>query len=126
MQDYKQYGALALAYMGDSVYELIVRKRLMEKGNSTVNSLHRKAKAYVSAPAQSKIFEILQPNLTEEELAVFRRGRNSKPHTTAKNATTGDYSRATGLESLFGYLFLTENFDRLKTLENIIFTEFPV
>lgn len=126
MQDYKQYGALALAYMGDCVYELIVRRKLMEKGNSAVNLLHKHAKEYVSAAAQSKIFEFIKPVLTDEETAVYKRGRNSKPYTTAKNASITDYKRATGLESLFGYLFLTENYDRIKELSDLIFTEFPV
>ena len=116
LQDYKQYGALALAYMGDCVYELEVRRFLMEMGNMPVNVLHRRAKGYVSAPAQSAAAEKLEPLLTEEELAVFKRGRNAKPHTTPKNAALTDYKRATGLESLFGFLYLKGEGERLKEL----------
>ena len=121
MQDYKQYGALALAYMGDSVFEIIVRKKLMEKGNMPVNMLHKTAKQYVSAAAQSEIFKKLEPVLTEEEMSIYKRGRNSKPYTKAKNASVEDYSRATGVEALFGYLYLTENFKMLKDLSEHIF-----
>lgn len=121
MNDYKQYGALALAYMGDCVYEIEIRKRLMQKANMPVNTLHKMAKRFVSATSQSRFFEILSPVLSEEELAIYRRGRNSKPHTTAKNASLSDYKKATGLEALFGYLYLTENHGRITELIEIIF-----
>ncbi len=123
MQDYKQYGALALAYMGDSVYETEIRKHLMEKGNMPVNTLHRMAKGYVSAAAQSEFMDILEPILTAEELAVYKRGRNAKPHTSPKNAALSDYKKATGMETLLGYLYLNGNKDRVKELINIIITE---
>lgn len=121
MTDFKQYGALALAYMGDAVYELAVREYLMKKANMPVNTLHKLAKKYVSAVSQSKFFGILEPMLTDEETAIYRRGRNSKPHTTAKNASLEDYKKATGLEALFGYLYLTENHERIAELLDIIF-----
>ncbi len=120
MQDYKQYGALALAYMGDSVYETEIRKYLMQQGNMPVKTLHMKAKSYVSAPAQSKFMDMLEPVLTEEELAVYRRGRNAKPHTTPKNAALSDYKKATGMEALLGYLYLSGNEERVKELISII------
>lgn len=121
LTDFKQYGALALAYMGDAVYELAVREYLMKKANMPVNTLHRYAKKYVSAVSQSRFFDVLAPSLTEEETAVYRRGRNSKPHTAAKNASLADYKKATGLEALFGYLYLTEKHDRISELLDIIF-----
>lgn len=121
MTDFKQYGALALAYMGDAVYEVAVREYLMKKANMPVNTLHKLAKKYVSAVAQSGFFDILEPQLTEEEISVYKRGRNSKPHTTAKNASLADYKKATGLEALFGYLYLTDNRARIKELLDIIF-----
>ena len=121
MRDYKQYGALALAYMGDSVFEIIVRKKLMEKANMPVNTLHKMAKNYVSAAAQSEIFKKIEPVLTEEEMGVYKRGRNSKPYTKAKNASVEDYSRATGVEALFGYLYLMERHERLDELSGYIF-----
>ena len=121
MTDFKQYGALALAYMGDAVYELAVREYLMKKANMPVNTLHKHAKKYVSAVAQSRFFDILSPNLSEEETAIYKRGRNSKPHTTAKNASLADYKKATGLEALFGYLYLTNRHERISQLLDIIF-----
>ena len=123
LQDYKQYGALALAYMGDSVFEIIVRKKLMEKANMPVNTLHKMAKKYVSAAGQSEIFKKIESVLTEEEMGVYKRGRNSKPYTKAKNASVEDYSRATGVEALFGYLYLMERLDRLDELSQYIFSE---
>lgn len=107
--------------MGDAVYELAVREYLMKKANMPVNTLHKYAKKYVSAVSQSKFFEILEPLLTDEELSIYRRGRNSKPHTTAKNASLADYKRATGVEALFGYLYLTEKRERVAELLDIIF-----
>ncbi len=120
LQDYKQYGALALAYMGDSVYETEIRKHLMKQGNMPVKTLHIKAKSYVSASAQSKFMDILEEYLTEEELAVYKRGRNAKPHTTPKNAALSDYKKATGMEALLGYLYLNGDTDRVKELISII------
>lgn len=121
--DYLQYGALALAYMGDCVYEIKVREFLMKQGNMPVNILHRKAKAYVSAAAQSSYMDKLMPMLTEEEEGVFKRGRNAKPHTTPKNMTLTDYKKATGLEALFGYLYLSGNLKRIDQFMTVIFEE---
>ncbi len=114
------YGALALAYMGDSVYETLIRKHLLEKGNAPVGKLHKLAKEYVSAKAQSKIMDILEPVLTEDEMAVFKRGRNAKPHTVPKNTDITVYKRATGMEALFGYLYLTGNTARVDELMSLI------
>lgn len=121
MTDFKQYGALALAYMGDAVCEVTVREYLMKKANMPVNTLHKLAIKYVSAVAQSKFFDILEPQLTDEEMSIYKRGRNSKPYTKAKNASLADYKKATGLEALFGYLYLTDNHARIKELFDIIF-----
>lgn len=121
--DYSQYGALALAYMGDCVYEIKIREYLMKQANMPVNMLHRKAKCYVSAAAQSAFMDKLLPLLTEEEESVFHRGRNAKPHTTPKNMTLTDYKKATGLESLMGYLYLSGNQDRINELMGIILAE---
>ncbi len=121
--DFSQYGALALAYMGDCVYEIKIREYLMRQANMPVNMLHRKAKGYVSAAAQSAIMDKLLPLLNEEEEAIFHRGRNAKPHTTPKNMTLSDYKKATGLESLMGYLYLSGKIERIEELMNIIFSE---
>ncbi|MGN0398607.1 MAG: Mini-ribonuclease 3 [Blautia sp.] len=115
-KDIRTYSPLTLAYIGDAIYELIVRSILVEKGNTQVNKLHQRASRLVKASAQSAIIEKLKDSLTEEELAVYKRGRNAKSYTMAKNATMSDYRRATGFEALMGYLYLTEQWDRMLEL----------
>ena len=100
--DIKTYSPLTLAYIGDAVYEIVIRTILVEKGNAQVNKLHQRASKLVKASAQSEIIEKLKEDLTEEELAVYKRGRNAKSYTMAKNATMSDYRRATGFEALMG------------------------
>ena len=114
--DIKTYSPLTLAYIGDAVYEIVVRTVLVEKGNAQVNKLHQRASKLVKASAQSEIIEKLKEDLTEEELAVYKRGRNAKSYTMAKNATMSDYRRATGFEALMGYLYLKEDFGRIVEL----------
>ncbi len=115
-QDVRAYSPLALAYMGDGIYDLIIRSVVVERGNCSANLLHKKTTRYVSAVAQSKIVQALMEQLTEDELAVYRRGKNAKPHTTAKNASAGDYMKATGFEALLGYLYLTGQTARILEL----------
>lgn len=115
-QDIRGYSPLTLAYIGDAVYDLIIRTVVVERANRPANALHRITVRYVSATAQSKIVQALMDRLTGEELAVYRRGRNSKPHTTAKNATAADYLKATGFEAVLGYLYLTDNMPRILEL----------
>lgn len=117
--DIRTYSPLTLAYIGDGIYELIIRTILVEKGNTQVNKLHQRASRLVKASAQSQIIQTLTPHLTEEELSVFRRGRNAKSFTMAKNATMSDYRRATGFEALMGYLYLTEQWERMLELIRI-------
>ena len=95
----------------------------MEKGNTQVNKLHQRASKLVKASAQSEIIEKLKPYLTEEETGIFKRGRNAKSFTMAKNASMSDYRRATGFEALMGYLYLTEQWDRMLELIKIGITE---
>ena len=114
--DVREYSALTLAYIGDAVYEIVIRTILVEKGNAQVNKLHQRASKLVKASAQSEIIEKLKEDLTEEELAVYKRGRNAKSYTMAKNATMSDYRRATGFEALMGYLYLTEQWERMLQL----------
>lgn len=121
--DIRTYSPLTLAYLGDAVYELIIRTILVEKGNTQVNKLHQRASRLVKASAQSEMVEKLKPCLTEEEMNVFRRGRNAKSYTMAKNATMSDYRRATGLEALVGYLYLTEQWERLLELMKLGITD---
>lgn len=114
--DIKTYSPLTLAYIGDGIYDLIIRTMLVEKGNSQVNKLHHKASSLVKAAAQKDLFHAIQDNLTEEELGVFKRGRNAKSVTTAKNASVTDYRIATGFEAMIGYLYMTEQMERILCL----------
>lgn len=111
--DLRTYSPLTLAYLGDGVYELIIRTILVKQGNCPVSRLHARASALVRASAQSAMMEILEPLLTEEEYNVYRRGRNAHSPTMAKHASVADYRRATGFEALVGYLYLKEDMDRI-------------
>ena len=115
-QDLRSYSPLTLAYIGDGVYELIIRTILVKKGSCPVNRLHKKASSLVKAGAQSAIMEVIEEELTPEELSVYRRGRNAHSPTMAKHATMADYRRATGFEALMGYLYLKEDYTRMLTL----------
>ena len=115
-QDLRSYSPLTLAYIGDGVYELIIRTILVKKGNCPVNRLHKKESSLVKAGAQSAIMEVIEEELTPEELSVYRRGRNAHSPTMAKHATMADYRRATGFEALMGYLYLKEDYTRMLTL----------
>ena len=105
--DMKAYSPLTLAYIGDAAYELVIRTMVVEKGNRQASQLHRLTTSYVKAQAQAAMIEALEPELTEEELAIYKRGRNAKSYTSAKNASILDYRKATGLEALIGYLYLS-------------------
>lgn len=117
--DIKTYSPLTLAYIGDGIYDLIIRTILVEHGNAQVNKLHKKASSLVKASAQSAMMEKLKPHLSMEEMAVYKRGRNAKSFTTAKNASVLDYRRATGFEALMGYLYLTDQMKRMIDLIKI-------
>ncbi len=119
----KQLSPLNLAFIGDCIYEIYVRESLVADANRPVNDLHRESVKYVSAKAQTAAFEKIKERLTEEELAVFKRGRNAKVGHSPKSATEGEYHCATGVETLFGYLYLTEQTDRLRELFGIINSE---
>ena len=109
----RQLSPLVLAYIGDSIYDLVIRTYLISLGNMPVNKIIRHACRLVKAETQSKLIGILEEQLTENELSVYKRGRNAKSYTSAKNATIGDYRRATGFEALMGYLYLDGQYDRL-------------
>ncbi len=115
-KDIRSYSPLTLAYIGDSVYDLIIRSMVVGEGNARVNELNRRASEIVKAHAQSEMVGRLMSHLTEEELSVYKRGRNAKSATVAKNATVGDYRRATGLEALIGYLYLQDQTERIMEL----------
>ena len=107
---------LGLAHLGDGVYELMVRSWLVLHGKARANDLHRATVRYVSAPAQAERFARIQPLLAEEEHDVFRRGRNTAPHSVPKAASRAEYQTATGLEALFGWLYLQGKTERLNEL----------
>ena len=108
--------SLGLAHLGDSVFEVMVRSWLVLHGKATSKGLHRATVRYVAAPAQALLVQKILPVLTEEEADVFRRGRNTSPHTVPKAASREEYQAATGLEALFGYLYLQGKTDRLNEL----------
>ena len=108
-----EYSAACLAYIGDAVFELNVRNMLLASGNRSVNKLNKEARTYVAATAQATMYHYIEPFLTDEEKSVMKRGRNLHSGSKAKNAEMSDYRHATGLETLFGYLFLKGDDKRL-------------
>lgn len=118
-QDIRTYSPLTLAYIGDAIFDVIIRSILVNKGNTAVNNLHKKSSSIVKAQTQSAMVKALMDDLTEEEQDYYRRGRNSKPHTKAKNASTIEYLDATGFEAIMGFLYLTGNMDRACELVQI-------
>ena len=114
--DVCSYSPLALAYMGDAVYEVLIRTRVMNRGSMQVNKMHKKSASLVKAEAQARMIQALQEELTEEETAVYKRGRNAHSASSAKNASIRDYRMATGFEALVGYLYLTGQYVRLLKL----------
>ncbi|PKM73827.1 MAG: ribonuclease III [Firmicutes bacterium HGW-Firmicutes-16] len=111
---------LGLAHIGDAVYELLIRTWLCTQGRTTSKGLHYETVSYVRAPAQAKALARIMDKLTEEELAVFKRGRNAKVNSVPKNADISEYHSATGLETLFGYLYLKGERDRIDELFALI------
>lgn len=112
----KQLSPLNLAFVGDCVYEMLVREALVCDANRPVNDLHRESVKFVSAKAQTEAFAKIKDVLTEEELAQFKRGRNAKVGHSPKSATDAEYHTATGVEALFGYLYFKDETERIKEL----------
>lgn len=108
-----QFSSLVLAYMGDAVYEKFIREYIIRQGLCTNGLMHKKTIKYVSARGQATVLQKIEELLTEEEKDVVRRGRNSNPHSTAKNADIIEYKYATGFEALIGFLYLTDQKERL-------------
>ena len=115
-KDPRLVSPLLLAFIGDSVYDLCIRTALVKRGNRQVQKVHAKATDFVSARAQSEAAKRLKTCFTNEETEIFKRGRNAKFHTKAKNASTVEYKAATGFEAVFGYLFLKGEHDRILEL----------
>ena len=114
---------LGLAHMGDCVYEILVRAHLCAQGRKTVQQLHQQTIQMVKATFQAKFVDKMLPILTEEELAYYRRGKNAHPHGVPKSATPAEYAKATGLEALFGYLFLSGQKERANEIFQIVMKE---
>ena len=119
-QDVNKISMLGLAHVGDAVYELLTRTMLCERGHSSVSELHRLTVSMVNAPAQARAAERLIPVLTDDELSVYRRGRNTKVNSVPHNADIGQYHAATGVEALFGWLYLQGRLERIEELFRLI------
>ncbi len=115
-QDLRLYSPLTLAYIGDDVFDLVIRTMVVGKGETSANQLHLQTSAIVKAHTQALLADAIAPKLTEIEADVYRRGRNAKSHTIPKNATVADYRSATGFEALVGYLYLMNEEKRLLAL----------
>ncbi len=115
-KDIRTYSPLTLAYIGDAIFDVVIRSILVNKGNTAVNKLHKRASDIVKAPTQAAFVKALMDEFTEEEADYYRRGRNSKPHTKAKNATVIDYLDATGFEAVMCNLYLTGTMERICEL----------
>ena len=118
-QDIRTISSLTLAYIGDSVFDLTIKTMVVGQGNAPVNKMHKKVSEIVKAHGQVLMYEAIKDILTEDESSVFKRGRNAKSYTSAKNATKIDYRIATGYEALIGYLYLQDKMDRVLELINI-------
>lgn len=117
--DINGYSPLVLAYIGDCIFDLIIKSLVVNQGNRPVQKLHKMTSTYVQASAQSYMMRAIQEHLTEEEHAVYKRGRNAKSVSPAKNQSITDYRRATGFEALLGYLYLEKNWKRMLDLVKI-------
>ena len=117
---------LGLAHMGDCVYEILCRAYLCSKGEKTVDKLHRDTIRMVKATSQAEFADKMLPLLTEEELAYYRRGKNSHVHAVPKSATPAQYAKATGVEALFGFLFLSGQKERANEIFNLVMNDKPV
>lgn len=123
VHDINRISMLGLAHIGDSVYELLVRTMLCLQGHQSVTELHRLTVSYVNAPAQAQAAEKLLPLLDQQELSVYKRGRNCKVNSVPHNASLGQYHAATGLEALFGWLYLKGERERIDFLFSVIMGE---
>lgn len=120
ISEVKMLSPLVWAYVGDAVYELYIRNKLIENSNAKPHKLHIESIKYVKAGAQAKILEKLNDVLTEEEKDIVRRGRNTQNHHTAKNSSVAEYSYSTAFEALIGYLYLTKQDERLEEILKLI------
>ena len=115
-RDWTQYSPLTLAYLGDAVYDVLIRTVLVKRTNTQTAKLHQHASGLVKAGTQAELIRVMLPHLSEEESGVYRRGHNAKPYHTAKHASRREYLEATGFEALVGYLYLKGNYQRMIDL----------
>ena len=125
MEKPQQLSPTTLAFVGDGVFSLLVREKLCQFDRPS-GELHSRSVKLVNASAQAKAFKVIEPMLSETETSVFKRGRNAHTNTTPKNSTNGEYHIATGLESLFGYLYLKGDKNRIDELFSVIWDNFSV
>ena len=125
-KDIRSYSPLKLAYLGDAVFEIIIRTLITEYTEGPVKNLHKRTSALVNAGAQAKLAAAMQEHLTEDEKSAFRHGRNAKASSVAKHADIHDYRNATGLEALFGYLYLTGRSERATELLKYAFEQLDI
>ncbi len=117
--DIRTYSPLTFAYIGDAIFEMIIRTLIVERGQRAANTLHKHTTKIVCAGTQAAIAEAIMEDLTEEEQDIYRRGKNTKLHSSAKNASLTDYRKATGFEAVCGYLYLTGKTARVVELVSI-------
>lgn len=114
--DIRTFSPLTLAFVGDGIYELVIRTAIIERGNKSVESIHKEKSRYVKAQTQAAMADSIQELLTAEEASIYRRGRNTNIHSSAKNASMSEYRKATGFEALCGYLYLNGENERMLEL----------
>ena len=124
--DIRTYSPLTLAFVGDGIYELLVRTVIVERGNRSVESIHKEKSRYVKAQTQAAMAESILEVMTPEEQSIYRRGRNANIHSTAKNASVAEYRKATGFEALCGYLYLTTQNERMVELVREAFSRLGI
>ena len=124
--DVINYSPLTLAYIGDGIYEIVVRTMIVEQANRQVNKIHKAASDLVKAHTQAQLIFLIMDKLTEEEITIYKRGRNAKAVTRAKNASMSDYRTATGFEALMGWLYLTGQSQRMMELIKMGVEQFRV
>ena len=122
--DIREISPLGMAFLGDGVFGLLVRERLVKLANCSVDKLHKNSVKFVSASAQADIFKILMPHLTEKEHEIFKRGRNAHTSSVPKNSSVTEYRTATGVETLFGWLHLNGESERIQELFELIWEVF--
>lgn len=117
--DLRTYSPLTFAYIGDAIFEIIIRTLIVERGQRAANTLHKHTTKIVCAGTQAAMAEAIMEDMTEEELDIYRRGKNTKLHSSAKNASLSDYRKATGFEAVCGYLYLSGNMKRVVELVDL-------